>query len=90
MVELFARAVHVECYSGYTYAQEPRAVIMEGRRHEILRITARWRTPSGPAFRIETCMGPHILQYDETMDVWTLASPAPAEEAEKQPGGEEA
>jgi hypothetical protein len=90
MVELFARAVHVECYSGYTYAQEPRAVIIEGRRHEIIRITARWRTPGGPAFRIETPAGLHLLQYDETMDVWTLASPAPAEEAEKQPGGEEA
>lgn len=90
MLEPFVRAVQVECYSGYTYAQEPRAVIIEGQRHEIIRIAARWRTPGGPAFRIETSTGQHILYYDEAMDVWTLTSPAPAEGTEGQPGGEEA
>ncbi|MGC8827591.1 MAG: hypothetical protein ACP5TV_11375 [Anaerolineae bacterium] len=37
-----------------------RAVVIAGQRHEIIRITARWRTPSGPAFRIET---PHGSAY---------------------------
>lgn len=90
MPELFARAVQVECYSGYTYAQEPRAIITEGQRHEITRITARWRTPAGPAFRIETATGSHILQYDEIFDVWTLASPSSGEWLEEISRGEEA
>jgi hypothetical protein len=46
-------SVQVECYSGYTYAQEPRAFEWHGRRYEVERIVKRWRTPSGPAFRVE-------------------------------------
>lgn len=90
MPELFTDAVHVECYSGYTYAQEPRAFIVSGRRYEISRIIARWRTPSGLAFRIESPIGEHILHYDDVLDVWTLAGPSPTQWMEGQAGGEEA
>ncbi|MEJ2560866.1 MAG: hypothetical protein P8186_32525 [Anaerolineae bacterium] len=45
--------VEVECYSGYTYAQEPRAVEWKGQRYEVKRIVKRWRTPQGPHFRVE-------------------------------------
>lgn len=88
-MEPFARAVHVECYSGYTYAQEPRAFIVSGRRWEVTRIIARWRTTSGPAFRVQTAIGEYILQYDDISDVWTLASPFPAEWTAEFSGGEE-
>ncbi|MGQ9518464.1 MAG: hypothetical protein ACUVT1_14465 [Anaerolineae bacterium] len=90
MPEPFTRAVQVECYSGYTYAQEPRAFVISGRRHEITRITARWRTPSGPAFRIESPIGEYVLYYHDIFDVWTLASQFPMEWMEEQSGGEEA
>jgi hypothetical protein len=45
--------VEVECYSGYTYAQEPRAIVWHGQRYEVKRIVKRWRTPQGPHFRVE-------------------------------------
>jgi hypothetical protein len=48
-----SETVQVECYSGYTYAQEPRAVEWHGQRYEVKRIARRWRTPQGPGFRVE-------------------------------------
>jgi hypothetical protein len=46
-------SIHVECYSGYTYAQEPRAFLWHGERYQVERIINRWRTPQGPGFRVE-------------------------------------
>jgi hypothetical protein len=43
----------VECYSGYTYAQEPRAFEWDGERYEVVRVVKRWRTPTGPVFCVE-------------------------------------
>jgi hypothetical protein len=63
----------VECYSGYTYAQEPRAFVWQGERHTVARVERRWRTPDGPAFRVHTADGRRfILAYDETADVWKI------------------
>jgi histidinol-phosphate/aromatic aminotransferase/cobyric acid decarboxylase-like protein len=61
----------VECYSGHTYAQEPRAVIWQGRRYPVAHVEARWRTPEGPAFRVRTESG-HIfdLAYHEAEGCW--------------------
>ena len=66
-------AVQVECYSGHTYAQEPRAVIWHDRRYHVAVIGARWRTPRGPAFRIETETGARFeLLYTEEADTWSI------------------
>ncbi len=74
-------SVQVECYSGYTYAQEPRAFEWRGRRYEVKRIVKRWRTPEGPGFRVEIAgisdLQPPIsklveLIYLEAEDTWTL------------------
>lgn len=63
----------VECYSGYTYAQEPRAVVWQGRRLEVGRIEQRWRTPQGPAFRVVVVSGAEFeLFYSENVDRWTI------------------
>lgn len=63
----------VECYSGYTYAQEPRAVGWHGRRFEVDRVERRWRTPEGPAFRVITTTGTKFdLYYAEGADLWTI------------------
>ncbi len=63
----------VECYSGYTYAQEPRALVWEGRRYLVAQIEARWRTPEGPAFRLCTGSGERFeVYYAEPEDRWTI------------------
>ena len=73
--------VRVECYSGHTYAQEPRAFEWEGRRYEVERVIKRWRTPAGPCFRVEVSgisdpnspiSNPVDLTYLESTDRWTM------------------
>ena len=71
-------SVHVECYSSYTYAQEPRALEWGERVFEVVRVVKRWRTPTGPVFRVEvTAPKSQIpkwvdLHYLELEDRWTM------------------
>jgi len=66
-------ADRVECYSGHTYAQEPRAVIWQGRRYPVTQVEERWQTPGGPAFRVRVeTERAFELRYDEVEDCWTI------------------
>lgn len=77
-------SVHVECYSSYTYAQEPRALEWGEQLFKVVRVVKRWRTPTGPAFRVELAR-PQIasltsqtlnlveLHYLEFEDRWTMS-----------------
>jgi len=65
--------VQVECYSGHTYAQEPRAFTWQGRRYEVETIERAWRTPTGPVFRVRTADGRRFeLAYDEMAGRWSM------------------
>ena len=73
--------VQVECYSGHTYAQEPRAVEWRGQRYEVVRVVKRWRIPTGPAFRVDVIPISNSqspisnqvdLHYLELEDTWTM------------------
>jgi len=73
--------VQVECYSGHSYAQEPRAFEWRGHRYQVVRVVKRWRTPSGPAFRVDvieisnsqTPVPKQVdLHYLELEDTWTM------------------
>lgn len=68
-----ASAGRVECYSGHTYAQEPRVVVWQGRRFAVVQIEQRWRAPEGPAFLVETEADARFkLSYNEREDTWTI------------------
>lgn len=63
----------VECYSGHTYAQEPRAIIWQGRRYPVAQVERRWRSPEGPAFWVSTETGEQFqLHYHETARRWAI------------------
>ncbi len=63
----------VECHSGFTYADRPVALTWEGRRLEITRILAEWRTPEENHFRVRTSDGREFeLAYSQTMDEWQI------------------
>ena len=75
-------SIRVECYSGHTYAQEPRAFEWEGLRYQVERVIKRWRTPAGPCFRVEVAGISNLksqiskfvdLTYLESTDQWTMA-----------------
>ncbi len=70
----------VECHSGHTYAQEPRAVVWQGQRYEVEAVVARWRLPEGPAFRVLAGAGRLFgLVYDEGEDHWTIRPQEPSQ-----------
>lgn len=63
----------VECHSGFTYADRPVALTWEGRRLEITRILAEWRTPQENHFRACTSDGREFeLAYNQTLDEWQI------------------
>ena len=63
----------VECYSGHTYAQEPRAFVWQDRRHIVQKVERTWRTPERTHFRVVTDAGERYeLAYDEQADTWSL------------------
>lgn len=65
------RPVRVECYSGYQYAQEPRAVERPEGRAEVVAVLRRWREPQGSLFRVRLSDGTETtLVYDEAQDQW--------------------
>ncbi len=62
----------VECYSGHTYAQEPRAFVWHGQRHVVQAVERAWRAPEGSHFLVRTERGGLFeLAYDEAEHVWS-------------------
>ncbi|HEY67289.1 MAG: hypothetical protein DRI79_11725 [Chloroflexi bacterium] len=67
------KGVVVECYAGICYPERPRAFVWEEERVEVEEIERRWRTPSGPAFRVRAAGGRRFtLTYDEAADAWDV------------------
>jgi hypothetical protein len=65
--------VAVTCYSGHSYAQEPRAFTWRGERREVTAVERTWRTPAGSHFLVRTSDGARFeLAYDERADAWRL------------------
>ena len=63
----------VECYSGHTYAQEPRAILWQGRRYSVAQIERRWQSPDGPAFCVSVETGERFqLHYHEAARRWAI------------------
>ena len=65
--------VVVECYSGHTFSQRPKAILKDNVRLEIEVIETEWRSPQGKFFRVKTSDGSiFVLFYDETSDSWQI------------------
>ena len=63
----------VECYSGYTHPERPRAFIWQGERFEVVGIIARGRGPSGQTFRVRVSGGEVFdLAYNAAADGWRI------------------
>ena len=65
--------VAVECHSGHTYADRPKAFYLDHDRFEIETIQAEWRSPEGKHFRVKANTGCVFeLIYDEACDDWQV------------------
>lgn len=69
------RETIVECYSGHTYAQEPRAFWIDNQRRAVTLVRKRWREPAGPCFEVTADDAQtYMLAYDETTDRWRVSA----------------
>lgn len=65
--------IQVECHSDYKYAQSPVAFTLQGKRHEIERICARWREVGKDFFVVQIPEGKeYTISYEEGSDRWHL------------------
>lgn len=65
----------VRCYSGYTYAQEPRSFTWGGRSRLVGRIERSWHTPGGRRFLVvDEDESRFLLEYRDRADHWVARS----------------
>ena len=63
----------VNCYSGHTYAEEPRSFEWEGIEYEVEKIEKGWQEPGKRYFQVRTKDNKLFrLCYNETEDRWSL------------------
>ena len=63
----------VNCYSGHTYAEEPRSFVWEGVEYEVEKIEKAWQEPGKRYFQVRTKDNKLFrLSYNEAQDQWSL------------------
>jgi len=63
----------VKCYSGHTYAEEPRSFRWKGVEYEVVGIEKAWQEPGERHFLVKTRDNKLFqLCYNETQDQWSL------------------
>jgi hypothetical protein len=63
----------VRCYSGYTYAEEPRSFEWGGEAYEVAEIERAWQEPGERHFKVKTKDKKLFeLCYNETKERWSL------------------
>jgi hypothetical protein len=68
------QVVEVPCHSGYTADEEPRAVVIDGRGLEVVRIERRWREPDARCFVVHLADGARCeLRAEVTTGAWTMS-----------------
>lgn len=66
----------VECYSGFSFGERPRAFEWQGQRLQVVEVIARWRTPDGWGFRVRASVGQVFeLLYCEQKNEWQVSQP---------------
>jgi len=63
----------VECYSGHTFAQEPRFFVFNHQRRVVKEMRRLWREPTGPCFEVSADdHAIYVLCYQEATDHWRV------------------
>ena len=64
---------HVECYSGHTYAERPKAFYWEEKWVEVEEVEAEWIVPEGKHFQARATDGLRFdLIYYKDEDRWSI------------------
>jgi hypothetical protein len=66
--------LNVRCYSGYTCAEEPRSVTINGIEHQVTEIERAWREPGKRCFLVITGDSKIFkLCYNEPEGTWSAS-----------------
>lgn len=69
------KGFRVTAYSGYQAEQEPRSLIVEGQRLDVVGIEDRWYDPLASYFKVRANDGrTYLLRYDLDDLGWSLVS----------------
>lgn len=72
--------IHVECYAGYKADEEPRVVVLDGVRRQVLGIADRWYDPDAAYFKVRADDGyQYLLRRDLEGGTWSLVEVFPAD-----------
>ncbi len=64
----------VSCYSGHTYAEEPRSFLWQGVEYEVKEIEKKWLEPGERYFQVRTGDNKLFeLCYNDTTREWSLS-----------------
>jgi hypothetical protein len=64
---------NVKCYSGHTYAEEPRSFVFEDVEHEVVEIQRAWQEPGERRFLVRTGDNKLFrLCYNDVKESWTV------------------
>ena len=70
---LEALNIQVECYAGHRGEETPRALVIGGRRVEVVQVLDRWLAPDHRHFKVKGDDGDvYIVRYDNAADAWEL------------------
>ena len=76
LIRMEPSAVEVLCYSGYAADEAPRAVVVDGRRSEVVRVERRWREPDARFFVVHLADGTRYrLRQEVRTGAWTMTTP---------------
>jgi hypothetical protein len=68
-----SKDITVNCYSGHTYAQEPRSFLWEGVEYRVAEIVKMWREPGERHFLVKTGGNKSFqICYNEANTRWSL------------------
>ena len=68
-----ALTVDVDCYAGHRGEQTPRALLLHGRRIDLVTLVDQWLAPNHRYFKAADASGNvYILRHDEASDRWEL------------------
>lgn len=68
-----ATPIKVIAYSGYKGEQEPRALVVDGERLDVLGVADRWYDPQAAYFKVRASDGAqYLLRCDYNTQEWTL------------------
>ncbi len=63
----------VVAYSGYRGEQEPRAIIVDGERYDVMGIDDRWHDPDATYFKVAASDGRvYLVRRDSEDASWSL------------------